>query len=642
MRQTIRVNGMKAFSGPLKAAKWLFRLLHISVQIKTKEISTSSFSGRKTLGISVLSIPWRFVLIAMLGLSLWPVSSTLCNAAEPLEIIVEGIEGDAKKNVLEALAPPPGLIKDGKVDRLWLERFVGQAEEKAKSSLEPFGYYSARVKINMETPKTNEYVLRVKVAGGPPVIVADASVSVAGPGASDASLQSLAAAFPLPKGAVLLQQTYERARRELQAKALELGYLDAEYTIHEIRIDAAATSARITLRLETGEKYFFSHVTIEGAPDYPDAFLRRFLTFAPGDAFSYAKLAASQAQLNSSQRFREVNILADKQTARDFKIPVRIILKPANRRSLMPGVGYGTDTGARVSLRYRDLNVFHKGHELDSNLYISERLQGLATSYIIPSDKDIRTFTSVQINLQKEDITTYDDQIVSLELARTKSIDTQKQGTLYVRFQQEAYTISDQNSSSRYVLPGIRFSDNHYDSMIRPSQGFRYALEVRGTSQALGSTTQLLQFIAQASHLLPLPWHLSLATSAQLGATVFSDPLNDIPPSLRFFAGGDRSVLGYAYQSLGPVDASGNVVGGKHLLTGCIELQRAISDKWAVSTFYNAGNAFDSFYNLTLYQAAGVGVHYYSPVGVLNLYLARQIGVEDPGYRIHFTVGFEF
>jgi translocation and assembly module TamA len=269
-------------------------------------------------------------------------------------------------------------------------------------------------------------------------------------------------------------------------------------------------------------------------------------------------------------------------------------------------------------------------------------LQGLATRYTIPSNRDIRTFTSLQLNLQKEAITTCDSRIIALELARTHSFTHQKQGTVYVKFQQEEFTIGLQDSTSRYVLPGIRFSDNHYDSLIRPSRGFRYALDLRGTHRAMGSTTELLQLIGEASHILPLPWRLSLSTSAKAGISLFSDALDELPPSLRFFAGGDQSVRGYAYQSLGPRDALGNVVGGKHLLTGCVELYRAILEDWAVSMFYNAGNAFDSFNNLSLFQAAGVGVHYYTPVGALNLSLARQIRVDDPEFRIHFTVGFEF
>jgi translocation and assembly module TamA len=119
------------------------------------------------------------------------------------------------------------------------------------------------------------------------------------------------------------------------------------------------------------------------------------------------------------------------------------------------------------------------------------------------------------------------------------------------------------------------------------------------------------------------------------------DPLSDLPPSLRFFAGGDLSVRGYAYQSLGAVDANGQVEGGKHLLEASVELERALFQDWGVSVFYDAGNAFNSFNEIHLAQSAGVGLHYYTPVGSMSLSLARQIGVDDPGFRIVFTVGFD-
>jgi translocation and assembly module TamA len=584
-------------------------------------------------------LPYLIILLCLLsGAGL----TGIARAADPVEMIVEGVEGDARKNVLAALDLPYGLVKDGKADRLWLERFVSQAEQKVLAALEPFGYYSARVTITLETPEADSYRVLVKVETGPPAVLTDVRDSITGSGASESLLLALVSTFPLQKGGVLLHQPYEQARQALQARAMELGYLDALYAVHEIHIDETGRHAAITLVLQTGERYYFSDTTLTGAPDYPEAFLRRYLAFAPGNVFSYTKLAESQLQLSNSERFREVTILAEKEQASDHRIPVRIVLKPAPRRSLRPGVGYGTDTGARFALRYRDLNMLQKGHEFNSHLYVSERLQGLTGRYIIPADKDIRSFTSVQANIQKEHITTYNSQLISLELARTSSFGNQRQGTAYVKFQQEEFTIGVQDSTSRYVLPGVRFSDNHYDSLIRPSRGFRYALDLRGTDEVLGSTTQLLQLLFEASHILPLPWRLSLSTSAKTAVTFFSDPISELPPSLRFFAGGDQSVRGYAYQSLGPRDVSGNVVGGKNLLSGCVELQRAIGEDWAVSTFYNAGNAFDTFSDLTLFQAAGVGVHYFTPVGALNLSVARQIGVDDPGFRVHFTVGFEF
>ncbi len=584
-------------------------------------------------------LPYLIILLCLLsGAGL----TGIARAADPVEMIVEGVEGDARKNVLAALDLPYGLVKDGKADRLWLERFVSQAEQKVLAALEPFGYYSARVTITLETPEADSYRVLVKVETGPPAVLTDVRVSITGSGASESLLLALVSTFPLQKGGVLLHQPYEQARQALQARAMELGYLDALYAVHEIHIDETGRHAAITLVLQTGERYYFSDTTLTGAPDYPEAFLRRYLAFAPGNVFSYTKLAESQLQLSNSERFREVTILAEKEQASDHRIPVRIVLKPAPRRSLRPGVGYGTDTGARFALRYRDLNMLQKGHEFNSHLYVSERLQGLTGRYIIPADQDIRSYTSVQANIQKEHITTYNSQLISLELARTSSFGNQRQGTAYVKFQQEEFTIGVQDSTSRYVLPGVRFSDNHYDSLIRPSRGFRYALDLRGTDEVLGSTTQLLQLLFEASHILPLPWRLSLSTSAKTAVTFFSDPISELPPSLRFFAGGDQSVRGYAYQSLGPRDVSGNVVGGKNLLSGCVELQRAIGEDWAVSTFYNAGNAFDTFSDLTLFQAAGVGVHYFTPVGALNLSVARQIGVDDPGFRVHFTVGFEF
>lgn len=582
------------------------------------------------------------LFLVMLAALVWLVCAGPARAEDQVKMIVTGVEGDAKKNVQETLTLPYGLVKDGKVDRLWLTRFIRQAEEKVPASLEPFGFYSARASIVLEIPVPDLFLLHVEVQTGAPAILTDVNIEVTGPGRTEESLLELARNFPLKKGNIPYHYDYEQGKQNLEARARRLGYQDAFYTTHEIRINEAATSAQIHLVLETGDKYYFSAVTIKGAPDYPDAFLRRYIPFSAGDVFSQARLDEAQLQLNNSERFRDVTIVPEKEQMEDHKIPVSILLTPLPRQSLKPGVGYGTDTGARFSTRYRNINLFHRGHELNCNLYIAEHLQGLATSYIIPSSRDIRTFTSVQLNLQREDISTYVTSFIALELDQTNSFSASRMGTAYVRFQQEDFTIGNQSSISRYVLPGVRFSDTSYDNIVRPTRGFRYALDLRGTHTILGSTTQLLQLIAEGSHVLSLPWRLSILTGARIGVTFFSDPLQDLPPSLRFFAGGDQSVRGYAYQSLGPTDSTGQVVGGKHLLTGHIDVQRAILDDWAISVFYNAGNAFDTFNDVRLFQAVGAGVHYYTPVGALNLFVARQIQKDDPEFRFHFTVGFEF
>ncbi len=580
------------------------------------------------------------IQIALGCLLFWLSLAVPLHAAEPFEIVVTGIEGDALKNVQETLVLPVGMVREGTVDRLWLKRFAEQAEHKTRSALEPFGYYNPLVTVTVE-PAGEIPRMLVAVVPGEPVRLTDISVTLTGPGHKERPLLRRVAAFPLKKGDILLHQRYEEGKGELVSRARDLGYLDAEFSRHEIRIARGAATATAELALNTGDKYFFGATSIQGAPDYPDSFLRRHLTYSPGDPFSYTRLGETQRNFTNSERFKEVLITPVKQNAEALKVPIAVQLKEGPPKSLRPGVGYGTDTGARFTTRYRDLNMLHLGHELYSQLFIAERLQGLVTGYIIPSPKDVRSSTSLQLNLQQEDTSAYSSRIAALELARNRSLGTGKLGTAYVKAQHEEYSVGIQDSSSRLLLPGVRFTDDRYDNPVRPRRGFRYGLDLHGTHQVLGSDTKLVQILAEGSYLLPLPWRLSLHTRAKTGVTLLNDPLRDIPPSLRFFTGGDQSVRGYSYKSLGPRDAAGRVAGGTQLLTSSIELERALFKDWGVSIFLDAGNAFNSFSKVSLFKGAGVGLHYFTSVGALNLSVARPLGVDNPAFHFHFTVGFE-
>ncbi|HBG08186.1 MAG: hypothetical protein A2075_18320 [Geobacteraceae bacterium GWC2_58_44] len=581
-----------------------------------------------------------YASVACLVLLLWNPAPLF--AADPVEVEVTGVEGDPLKNVREALALPYGLVRDGKVDRLWLDRFAKQATDKARLALQPYGYYNAQVSATVQEPKPGAYRLLVAITPGEPVRVSEVAVELTGAGAGESQLRRLAAAFPLGRGEVLLQPEYERAKGGLKSRAVTLGYLDADFSRHEIRIARGATSAGIGLTLETGPRYLFDEVRIEGAADYPEPYLKRFLAFKKGDVFSYAKLGETQLNFANSERFKEVVVTPEKEQARDLQVPVLVKLTSAARRTVRTGVGYGTDTGPRFSVRFRDLNLFHQGQDLDLSLYLAQRLQGFAARYTRPSPLDLKSSTSAQLNLQQEDITTYQSRIVALELARNRSFGKGELGTAYVKLQQENFTVADQSSGSTLVLPGYRFSKERFDDLVRPTRAFRYTLDLRGTHPLLASDSALIQFIADGNALLPLPWRLSLQVRSKLGMTLLDDPLADIPPSIRFFAGGDQSVRGYSYQGLGPRNAEGRVVGGKNLLFGSLELERALFKQWGVSIFHDAGNAFNDFNgDMELFQAAGVGLHYYTPVGGLNLSVAKPIGSNRRGFRIHFSVGFQ-
>jgi translocation and assembly module TamA len=238
-------------------------------------------------------------------------------------------------------------------------------------------------------------------------------------------------------------------------------------------------------------------------------------------------------------------------------------------------------------------------------------------------------------------VTTYKNKTISLEGNRTRSFGHGRIGAVYLKLQREDFTIGSDRSRALLVMPGVRFSARRYDSLVRPTRGYRYAIDLKGTHRAIGSSTSFVQVEADGDAVLPLPWRLSLMSRFKAGLTLQSESLRELPASIRFFAGGDRSVRGYGYQTLGPKDATGTVIGGKNILVASVELDRAILSDWGVAVFFDIGNAFDSFTDVTLFKGAGVGVRYYTKIGAIRLDLARQVDVKNPRFRVHITVGFE-
>ncbi len=586
--------------------------------------------GGKSLFLLIGFLVWLFCLPAHALLSV-----------DPIEVSVTGVEGDLLDNVQAALALPAGLVRaDRSVDRRWLEHFRSQIPVKVARALEPFGYFETITSSRLENHKKNQIRLLVEVKPGELVRVATIRVAVVGPGEKHKTLLANVRAFPLVVGGILRQDLYEKAKGELKATALDLGYLQADFKHHEIRVNRAQHLADIELVLDTGPQLSFGTVLLHGAPDYPEWFLRRHLAFSERDVFSYAKLGQTQLNFLDSDRFRDVIVSSLEELAQQGLVPISIQLVPSVRRHLRPGLGYGTDTGARFSLRYKDVNLFHRAHLFETDLLIAQWSQSLVSSYTIPSSRNLESQTSFRLGYEAEDLDTYQTRSTLAEAEQTWGLGKGWAGSVFLRLLQEDYIIGEEDDRSRMVIPGLRFSRRRYKDPVRPQQGYSFSLEVRGAHQNLGSDISLLQVLASGNTLIRLPSRFSLFARVE-GATSLQDQsLAEVPASMRFFAGGDQSVRGYSYQSLGPKDDLGDTIGGKHLAVASIELERKFLDNWGVACFYDAGNAFNNLSDIEWAQGAGIGLRYYTQVGPVKVDVARQIGEEDPAWRLHLSIGF--
>ena len=116
----------------------------------------------------------------------------------------------------------------------------------------------------------------------------------------------------------------------------------------------------------------------------------------------------------------------------------------------------------------------------------------------------------------------------------------------------------------------------------------------------------------------------------------------EVPPDLRFFAGGDRSVRGYDYKSISPKDETGELVGAQRLLTGSVEYQYKVTGKWWGAVFVDAGEAVDKFSSTNFKTGVGFGVRWESPVGPIKFDIARPVGdSEHKDFAFYIGLGPE-
>ena len=114
----------------------------------------------------------------------------------------------------------------------------------------------------------------------------------------------------------------------------------------------------------------------------------------------------------------------------------------------------------------------------------------------------------------------------------------------------------------------------------------------------------------------------------------------ELPPSLRFFAGGDRSIRGYAYQEVSPridTDFGPYSVGARNVATASVEFEHYFNDTWGAAGFVDSGSAFDETPDWR--TGVGVGVRWRSPVGPLRLDVAHGLDDPDSDFQLYLSIG---
>ncbi|MDT8385931.1 MAG: autotransporter assembly complex family protein [Thiogranum sp.] len=572
-----------------------------------------------------------FAVVALLPLLLF---SAMLAAQPALRVEVRGLDADLEKNVRAFLTIEQQKNADDLTAQR-MRRYHARAEDEIQAALEPFGYYNPQIRSDLKQID-NSWVASYRIDAGKPVRISDIDIRIKGPGRDEPGLRALLQNPGLRTGERLVHREYERTRYRLQAAALELGYRDASFTEHQVRVLPASNSAEITLNLATGDRYFFGPVTFEGS-DLREEQLRGYLPFEPGDPWSNRKMIDFQRALMDSNYFSDIELLPQSEQATDHRIPVEVRLTPRKPQRYSIGVGYTTNTGPRVTLGWQHRQLNRRGHRFEADSEVSAVRRSMTAKYSIPLARPRTDVLDLIASARQDDTDTSSSTIQ--ELRASHAIQRGKlQTTRYLSFKREDYEIGDtEEDSAQLLLPGVIWTWVDADDRLVTRKGSRLQLELLGAHKTLVSDTTFGQGLLRTKTIQPLGERGRLVARADLGGTALSD-VQALPASNRFFAGGDQSVRGYAYQHLGPENDEGEVIGGRHLLIGSVEYNYRLRGKWHAALFVDAGNAFNDL-PVDEKLGAGVGIRWESPVGMLRLDVAAALSEDDNPLRLHFTFG---
>lgn len=586
---------------------------------------------------------WKYPALLTLAIILLAASVEGTRAEGSLVTVdVEGLSGAEKKNVELALELPTGIVRDGQIQDHWLKRYVEKIPENVDLALQPFGFYNSRSSIQKIQDSDGNYRILITVEPGPETRIRTLDVRVVGEGADNSDIRRVRRAFPLKEGGVLDHQAYAQGKLDLRVEADDEGYINAEFLTHKVVVFPEENLADVELVLETGPLYYFGAVDfVDEIEQFDEAFLRRFLAFREGDIFSHKKLHQSRLRFYGANRFQEIQLVPLIEESEGQAVPVEVHLSPAKMQRLRPGIGYGTDLGARVLLSYQHMNIYRGGHALMADFNIAEKQQSAEVKYIIPRQETSTDNLLLTLGYLNEELSTYDTEQHYAEIERAFGLGFGRTGSVALRYLREDYEIGVQDDVSRVTMPALRYDQRSFDDNINPKRGYQFRLEVRGAYDDFLSDLSLIQVLGAGSFMLPLTRQLTLHTRVEGATTLRDDDFKDIPPSLRFFVGGDKSVRGYSYKSRGPRDRNGDVIGGDSLLVGSVECEYAMSDAWGMAVFYDIGSAFNApIDDIEYIEGVGVGFRRYTPVGPIKIDFAHRLS-ESHSVRLHLSIGFE-
>lgn len=560
--------------------------------------------------------------------------------AQKIKVYIHGVDASMKERIEKNLS----LLqqKDYALNSsLKLRASFHEDIKQIKQVLKNRGYFEPVVHGAMYyQTHTHTWYITYTVTPGHALKITEIHYKIIGSGANSLNLKQLLKYSDLQVGRVLTTDRYDNFKKQVINTANDIGYLEAHWRTHQIRINLLQYTAVVDLTLSTGPEYTFGPVKFtQTRKRLSTSFLNRFVRFSSGAPYRQKQLNALRDSLNNSDYFASTDVLPSPDKAsKTVPIEVRLDMQKPFQYSL--GLGYGTATNLRAMLGFKWRFASETGQYLHALVQLSKIYRIYDVSYVIPGRHPLKDYTTLNIASTKTTVDTYTSKQLLAGVMWTHALNHRWLLEYGIAQHLIDFTTNAEPNTQhvKYLTPDFyvryrrRFKQygNYWES------GYQIGLNGIGTfkNKVLSSQTFL-----QLGLDIKESWALgknSRILLRQQGGYVATQHFNELAPDYRFYVGGLGTVRGINYLSLGPKNNQGNITGGKALLGGSLGFEQHLFGDFSAGPFYDAASAFNQTKQMTFYQSIGLGVAWRSPLGPLNLYLAHPLN--DPGNNFGFDI----
>ncbi|MCK5818421.1 MAG: outer membrane protein assembly factor [Psychromonas sp.] len=546
------------------------------------------------------------------------------------------IAADNVELTLSGLIPPKNVNTVG---------YLNEVKKQTIHALNAVGYYqsSIAIKVIKDVVASNakderHQVVSITINLGPRVIIKELYIKIIGAAKDDKHFLALLDKFIIKKNDPLDSEKYEEAKASLSKLAQRYGYFKAHFKRSIVEVTKKSASASIYLWFDSGPRYKFGQIHFAHKID-ANNLIKPLAKFKTGDYFDTNDINQFNSAINDTGYFSSSNVFPNiNQTNKDLEVPLDVILQRRTADSFGVGIGYASDSGVRGKFSWIRPWVNRYGHSIEGHIVASMEKQEASLVYKIPLEDALYNYMSFKtayklLNQNDTDTTEY---IVGLN--RYRLLSNKWFRNTYIRYDAESGRQGAQDFSTKLILPGISFSRMKSEGGVNATSGNKQLIYFEFANKILLSSSNVAKVYMQSKWLRTYAGH-QFVFSVMLGA-IGTKSIYNTPASMRFFAGGDQSIRGFAFETISPKDSSGFLAGGKYLTTANFEYRFPIAHNWKIATFYDIGTATSDF-SEPISKGTGLGIVWGSPVGPLRFYVGVPLTQSDENFTIHLRIGPE-